>query len=513
MPLAIELAAARVRLLGIEGLRARLDERFHILTGGTRSVLRRHQTLRAALEWSHGLLSPDERTVFRRLGVFVGGFTLELAQGVAADDQIDRWAVLDVLGHLVDKSLVVADGEELPRYRMLETVRAFALEQLAASGETPTLLRRHAEALLAILVPVNDRRFALTLAESVRHGAELDNLRAALAWAESEADNRSLAFELIGSSRCIWFIPKLVERRHRARSAPAAAARRPATRHRGALQPAAGFPRLPGARRECFLAALRAAELYRSSGNTAHQIDALVSAAQFGPRLGETKRCADAIAEAETLIGPHTPPRQAASLALAKAQYHVSLDQLEQALESALRQAALYGESGDAWGEYLGLCNAAFYECGLGRFDSAIARLRTALEALRQINAPHGEGQALGFLACAHALRGDRDEALANGQAAIPHLQLTQNVSWLLQYIALVHSRHGTEDRAASLVGYVDRDFARAGRILYPMQTRIRDETLTRAQAALGPGEVDHRTASGAKLTEEQAIALAFASR
>ena len=71
-----------------------------------------------------------------------------------------------------------------------------------------------------------------------------------------------------------------------------------------------------------------------------------------------------------------------------------TLDQLEQALESALRQAALYGESGDAWGEYLGLCNAAFYECGLGRFDSAIARLRTALEALRQINAPHGEGQA-----------------------------------------------------------------------------------------------------------------------
>jgi tetratricopeptide (TPR) repeat protein len=502
-----------VRLLGIEGLRARLDERFHILTGGTRSVLRRHQTLRAALEWSHGLLSPDERTVFRRLGVFVGGFTLELAQDVAADDQIDRWTLLDVLGHLVDKSLVVADGEELPRYRMLETVRAFALEQLAASGETPTLLRRHAEALLAILAPVNDRRFALTLVESVRHGAELDNLRAALAWAESEADNRALAFELIGSSRCIWFSLNLlnegIERALRLLPLPDGLPLDIEARFNLLL----GSLGYLGARRECFVAALRAAELYRSSGNTAHQIDALVSAAQFGPRLGETKRCADAIAEAETLIGPHTPPRQAASLALAKAQYHVSLDQLEQALESALRQAALYGESGDAWGEYLGLCNAAFYECGLGRFDSAIARLRTALEALRQINAPHGEGQALGFLACARALRGDRDEALSNAQAAIPHLQFTQNVSWLLQYIALVHSRHGTEDRAASLVGYVDRDFARAGRILYPMQTRIRDETLARAQAALGPGEVDLRTASGAKLTEEQAIALAFASR
>ena len=271
MPLAIELAAARVRLLGIEGLRARLDERFHILTGGTRSVLRRHQTLRAALEWSHGLLSPDERTVFRRLGVFVGGFTLELAQGVAADDQIDRWAVLDVLGHLVDKSLVVADGEELPRYRMLETVRAFALEQLAASGETPTLLRRHAEALLAILEPVNDRRFALTLAESVRHGAELDNLRAALAWAESEADNRSLAFELIGSSRCIWFYLDLlnegIERALRLLPLPDGLPLEIEARFNLLL----GSLGYLGARRECFLAALRAAELYRSLGNTAHQ--------------------------------------------------------------------------------------------------------------------------------------------------------------------------------------------------------------------------------------------------
>ena len=112
MPLAIELAAARARLLGLEGLRARLDERFHILTGGTRAVLRRHQTLRAAIEWSYGLLTPDEQTVFRRLGAFVGGFTLELAQDVAADEQIDRWAVLDLLGHLVDKSLVIADGDD-----------------------------------------------------------------------------------------------------------------------------------------------------------------------------------------------------------------------------------------------------------------------------------------------------------------------------------------------------------------------------------------------------------------
>ena len=115
IPLAIELAAARVPLLGIEGVRAKLDERFRMLTAGARVVLRRHQTLRAALEWSHALLTEEERIVFRRLGVFAGGFTLESAQRVADDENIDAWDVLEHLGALVDKSLVLAEGEPVPR--------------------------------------------------------------------------------------------------------------------------------------------------------------------------------------------------------------------------------------------------------------------------------------------------------------------------------------------------------------------------------------------------------------
>ena len=114
IPLAIELAVARVALLGVEGLRARLHERFNLLTGGARMVLRRHQTLRATLEWSHALLTADEQTVFRRLSVFAGGFTLEAAQHVASDDRIDPWTTLDHLGALVDKSLVLAEGESIP---------------------------------------------------------------------------------------------------------------------------------------------------------------------------------------------------------------------------------------------------------------------------------------------------------------------------------------------------------------------------------------------------------------
>jgi predicted ATPase/DNA-binding winged helix-turn-helix (wHTH) protein len=144
LPLAIEMAAARVPLLGIAGLRQRLDERFQVLRGGARPTLRRHQTLRKAMDWSYGLLNAGERAVFRRAAVFVGGFTLGDAQRALAGEGLDEWDVLDHLGSLVDKSLVMADSNELPCYRMLETVQAYALDKLREAGESEPPARRSA---------------------------------------------------------------------------------------------------------------------------------------------------------------------------------------------------------------------------------------------------------------------------------------------------------------------------------------------------------------------------------
>ncbi len=197
LPLAIELAAARVRLLGVQGLLEKLGERFRVLTGGARTAMRRHQTLRAAMDWSHGLLLANEQVVFRRLGVFVGGFALELAQGVAQDPVIDEWAVLDALGGLVDKSLVVAgatEGAEPPRYSLLETTRAYALEMLAAAGETDAWIARHAQVVCAFFERIEEARRGehgtLSTVDLVRHTApELDNARTALAWAGLKASN------------------------------------------------------------------------------------------------------------------------------------------------------------------------------------------------------------------------------------------------------------------------------------------------------------------------------------
>jgi len=150
IPLAIELAAARVRSLSIEEINRMLDQRFLLLTGGSRTALPRQQTLRAALEWSHALLTSAERTVFRRLSVFAGGFSLELAQEVASDDATDKWQVLDHLAALVDKSLVVVDIGDLPRYRMLETTRVYAMEQLVVVGEKDLIAFRHADSFAVL---------------------------------------------------------------------------------------------------------------------------------------------------------------------------------------------------------------------------------------------------------------------------------------------------------------------------------------------------------------------------
>ena len=144
MPLAIELAAARVRALSLRQIADSLNDRFRLLTGGARNALRRQQTLRASVDWSHALLTDAERILFRRLGVFMGGFDLEAAQAVAAITEAEQFQILDQLSLLVDKSLVIADDESgVMRYRLLETMRQYALEKLSESGEADEVRDRH----------------------------------------------------------------------------------------------------------------------------------------------------------------------------------------------------------------------------------------------------------------------------------------------------------------------------------------------------------------------------------
>ncbi|MBK9702556.1 MAG: winged helix-turn-helix domain-containing protein [Betaproteobacteria bacterium] len=149
IPLALELAAARARSMSAEAIAGHLTDRFALLKGGDRTALPRHQTLRAAIDWSYDLLASPERVLLQRLSVFAGGFALDAAQAVGADDGVASGDVLDLLGHLVDKSLVTFDATT-DRYRLLETVRQYALERLAAVGEETRTRDRHLQFYVAL---------------------------------------------------------------------------------------------------------------------------------------------------------------------------------------------------------------------------------------------------------------------------------------------------------------------------------------------------------------------------
>ena len=204
MPLAIELAAARVRALSPNDILDGLQDRFRLLTGGGRTAVRRQQTLRASEDWSHELLSESERILFRRLAVFLGGFDLEAAQAVGATGALDRDQVLEHLTMLVDKSLAMAEthGPRM-RYGLLETVRAYALEKLAESGEENAVRARHRDHYTSLAAELDAPARAgherlLELAE-----IEIDNLRAAFAFSCDNADD-DLALRLASSLQSLW---------------------------------------------------------------------------------------------------------------------------------------------------------------------------------------------------------------------------------------------------------------------------------------------------------------------
>jgi predicted ATPase/class 3 adenylate cyclase len=204
IPLAIELAAARVAVLSLEQIAERLNDRFRLLTGGSRTALPRHKTLRGAMEWSYDLLLEKEQMLLRRLSVFAGGWTLDAAEVVCGYDGIDRQEVLNVLSHLVDKSLVFVDTRDSGlRYRLLETVRQYSRELLMASGESPAVCRRHLEWFVMLAEQAEPQLLGPSQAVWFdRLELEHDNLRAALEWSENGAASAGL--QLAGAVGRFW---------------------------------------------------------------------------------------------------------------------------------------------------------------------------------------------------------------------------------------------------------------------------------------------------------------------
>jgi predicted ATPase/class 3 adenylate cyclase len=205
IPLAIELAAARVKALSVEKIAERLDDRFRLLTGGSRTALPRQQTLRSMIDWSHSLLSEPERILLRRLSVFSGGWTLESAEVVCSSDDLDSADILDLSTNLVDKSLVVMDeGPEGLRFHMLETIRQYAMEKLKNSSEEDVFQRMHAGYFSNLAKEAEEHNLKPDHTEWLnRLERERDNLREALHWSAVQ-DQEGTFLQLCGNLWRFW---------------------------------------------------------------------------------------------------------------------------------------------------------------------------------------------------------------------------------------------------------------------------------------------------------------------
>ena len=381
LALALEMAAARVPTLGLAGVRQRLNERLRMLTSGSRTAERRHQTLRETLRWSHSLLSDQEQAVFMRLAVFAGGFTLQAAQDALTDDDLDEWAVLDLLCALVDKSLITVQGMDPPRYRMLETARAFALEQLALSGEAEHMARRHAQATLRLFEQAELQWGEVRLREIRRRVLpEIDNLRAALRWAHGRDDVPEIAVGLTALGEVVWIYAGA---EGEGRSWFEACAR---------FEPAV----LPVPVRARYWLLCAETPYYRG------QWEASARAIQQFRELGDRKRLFWALSRRAVLAARHDTDLSVSLLLEA-----------ESVIEPGWRSAAVGSLTR----------SKVHYFDALGRFDELEMLFHERLKIARESDDPLDESGALHGLAVTASRMGDHRTALHRGREALLHAQ------------------------------------------------------------------------------------------
>jgi predicted ATPase/DNA-binding winged helix-turn-helix (wHTH) protein len=518
IPLALELAAARVSLLGLEGVRTRLDDRFKLLSAGSRAVLRRHQTLRAALEWSHTLLSEPEQRVFRRLGVFVGGFTLDAAQPVAGDEAIDGWDVIEHVGSLVDKSLVLTststDALAEPRCQLLESTRLFALEQLAQAGETEATLQRHAQAMNTLLgtgTPLSKEWFG--------HGrrraevaAEVPNLRAACDWAVQGGGEAAQTVVLHNAMYASFSAAGLL-REALARLQTLAAridstvpARQQAQFWKTVTMVGAGR-----ADPFCRRAAQRAVALWREQGDARPLLESLSLEIGVRARMGDLEGLAELIEQGLALMRPEFPPNVRSNFHWAQHRWWLAQGRADEALRCALAQAEAIAGRGDGFEHVLLGGNAAWCELAGGNSAAAEARARAAVQALRERGSTGNHlGYPLQVLAEAVLAQGPSrfDEGLALAREAQPRLAADSDDAVLLEPLARAAAQRGRVEAAARVAGHVDAAFARSGQQPWPYEAERRAAIDALVRATLGESGLQRQLALGARMSREEAVAL-----
>ncbi len=512
LPLAIELAAARCKVLSPDAMLRRLAHGLDLLAGGSRDAPARHQTLRAAISWSHDLLAPEERVLFRRLGVFMGGCTLEAAERVGGSD-LDTDA-LEVVSALVDQHLVQAvEGSwDEPRFAMLETLREFALEQLDAAGERDHIQRRHAEDVLNLALAAEPHMFGGERGQWLdRLNDEQDNIRAALGWAQRQ-EEPALGLALLGAL-WLWFQRRLlVEGRRWADEllAHPGAAGLTAARAK-ALFVAGHFAWLQGD-----VLAMRAR--LEEAIAIQRRLDDIAGLRRSLPFFGLV---ADDHATARRLAGEGVRLCRQASDRWDLAMALLNLGRTEAtwgndaAARTSLEEAAEhFGALGDRWLRALALTSTGAIAYRAGRYDHAEIAFREALDCFQAIEDRRNTTQALTNLGFALLASGDAGQAhglfarsLAFGQEHGDRF----NAPACLRGVAAVVMASGDAATAIRLSAAADQLVATTGAVRWPAERLGGAVSLDDLRAVSGQEAFAAAWAAGAALPADEAIRMALA--
>jgi predicted ATPase/class 3 adenylate cyclase len=516
IPLAIELAAARVGSLSVEGIAARLDDRFRLLTGGARDALPRQRTLRAALDWSYDLLSEAEQALLDRLSVFAGGWTLTAAEVVGAGEGVEDWGVLDLLGSLVHKSLVQAEeraGGEL-RYALLETVRQYGLERLAAAGGAPAVRDRHLAHFLALAAEAEPHLTGAGQMEWLaRLEGEHDNLRAALSWARAQADGER-GLRLAAALCWFWYMRgDLSEGRGWLAEALARASTAPAALRATALNGAGNLASDQGEYGQAEVLYEQALALRRELGDTRGIAGSLSNLAGVAERRGDYGRAVPLFEEALTLARVSGD-----TLGIAKTLGNLGLALGQQG--DIEREAALFEEAlalfralGDTMSIAGALDNLGQVAFQQGAYERARALHEEALALFRALEAKRGIAGSLTNLGAVAEREGAYGRATALSRESLllnRAIGAEEQVVEGLQTMVLVAAARGQATRATQLAGAAGALREALDVPMRPHQQPIFTQAVQAIRMALGEEAFAAAWAEGQALALEEAVALAL---
>jgi non-specific serine/threonine protein kinase len=481
IPLAIELAAARIKVLSVDEIAARLDDRFSLLTAGSRTAIPRHQTLRATIDWSYDLLTDPERVLLRRLSVFAGGFTLEAAEAVCSVGELKRSDILDLLGRLVDKSLVIVEADSEiseTRYRLLETIRQYALEKLVEAGEAPAIRDRHLEFFIKLAEEAEPKIFSGEAGVWFRRlDKELDNIRAAIEWSTTSG-KAAAALQMAGSLVYFWFShgPLLSEWHDRIQQA--------LSRPEGMERTLARAKALNG------IGFMFWADMYPTDRRPE-----LEEALSIGRELGDQLNIATAL-------------RNLGLLASIEGNYVEARSLLEQSLE-VWREMGDEGETGRSWTLiYLG--DVALIQDEVKRARSLYEESISFLRELGDMNFLAYSVRRLGQLAWRE---GDYKEAMALYRESLIKNQAVgdpRGVIACLAGFAAIGLAQRKYERAAQIMAAVETQLVSIGIRLLPVDKMEHERNLTLLRTQLDEKILNKFWAKGKAMSLDEAIAFAL---